>query len=512
MHPCVHAQSRPDHPAVVMAGSGAHLSYAELDAGSNRAAHYFRSLGIGDRGTIALCIENRPEFFEFVWGALRSGLYVVPISSRLTADEVEYIVRDSGASLLLVSHAIAASRHALRERLGGDVTLAMLDELAEGFAGWSEAVSAFPETPIEDQLAGSPMLYSSGTTGRPKGIRLPPLEERKIVATNPLVEIERAVFGMGEDTVYLCPAPLYHAAPLHYSLALQRLGGTVLVMEKFDPEATLAAIERHRVTAAQFVPTHFVRMLKLPEAVRARYDLSSLKVAIHAAAPCPVPVKRAIIDWWGPIVWEYYAGSEGAGTTIINSADWLAHPGSVGRAVGCIVHICDEAGDELPPGETGLVYFESPSLFSYHNDPGKTAGARNAKGWATLGDIGRLDGEGYLYLTDRQSFMIITGGVNVYPQEIENLLVTHGKVMDAAVIGAPDPDMGEQVVAVIQPVDWSEATPALADELTGWLRERLSGVKIPRRIDFRRELPREPTGKLYKRLLREEYWAAAEEP
>jgi fatty-acyl-CoA synthase len=512
MHPSVHAQTHPGKPAIIMAQSGETMSYAELDRASNKAAHYFRSLGIQDRETIALCVENRPDYFAIMWGALRSGLFVVPVSSKLTAEEVDYIVRDSGAKLLIISAWISASPRDIAKRLGGDVALAMFGDPVPGFASWQAAVAEKPVTPIADECAGSPMLYSSGTTGRPKGVRLPLSEDREIVAGNLLVEICRNVFGIDENAVYLCPAPLYHAAPLHYSLSVHRLGGTVVVMEKFDAEGTLRAIDRHKITSSQFVPTHFVRMLKLPEEVRARYGMASLKVAIHAAAPCPVPVKQAMIDWWGEIIWEYYAGSEGAGTTIINSQDWLAHPGSVGRPVGCAIHICDEGGEELPQGETGMVYFESASSFSYHNDAEKTAEARNAKGWATLGDIGRLDEEGYLYLTDRKSFMIISGGVNIYPQEIENLLITHDKVMDAAVIGAPDPEMGEKVVAIVQPIDWADATEAFAEELSNWMREHLSSIKLPRQIDFRKELPRQATGKLYKRLLRDEYWAAAEAP
>ncbi|MBC7986270.1 MAG: acyl-CoA synthetase [Sphingomonadaceae bacterium] len=507
MHPSVHARTQPDKPAVIMAGSGETLSYGELDRASNRAAHHFRAHGIGHDGAIALCLENSPRFLEIMIGALRAGIYAVPVPSRLTAEEVEYIVRDSGAALLIASRRIAADPADLAARLEG-IALGMTGDPAPGFASWDAMVAAQPDAPIADELAGSPMLYSSGTTGRPKGIRLPLPDDRSILTTNQLVVTMKAAFGFSADSVYLVPAPLYHAAPLHYSLSMLRIGGTIVAMEKFDPEAALAAIERYRITHAQFVPTHFVRMLKLPAAARARYDLSSLRFAIHAAAPCPVPVKQAMIDWWGPIIMEYYAGSEGCGTTIIGSADWLAHPGSVGRPVGCAVHICGDDGEDLPVGETGLVYFEGPNEFRYHNDPGKTAEARNACGWATLGDIGRLDAEGFLYLTDRKSFMIISGGVNIYPQEIENLLITHPRVMDAAVIGAPDAEMGEKVVAVVQPVNWKDATPEFAVELEAWLREHLSGVKIPRRIDFREELPREPTGKLLKRLLRDEYWKA----
>jgi acyl-CoA synthetase (AMP-forming)/AMP-acid ligase II len=359
------------------------------------------------------------------------------------------------------------------------------------------------------------MLYSSGTTGRPKGVRIPLPEDPAIDQANMLVALANQAFGISGNSTYLSPAPLYHAAPLRWSMTVHKLGGTVVVMEKFDPETALALIERYQITDGQFVPTHFVRMLKLPDEVRARYDHSSMKCAIHAAAPCPVPVKQAMIEWWGPVLYEYYAGTEGNGFTFITSAQWLERPGSVGRALSGIVRICDEHGDEVPPGVEGQVFFEptdpAAPLFEYHNDPVKTAESRNKHGWTSLGDVGRIDEEGYLYLTDRKSFMIISGGVNIYPQEIENLLVSHPKVADAAVIGAPDPDMGERVVAVVQPLDMADASPAFAAELEQFLAPQLSRVKLPRQIDFRAELPREATGKLYKRLLRDEYRAAAEQ-
>ncbi|MNL17169.1 Bile acid-coenzyme A ligase [compost metagenome] len=321
--------------------------------------------------------------------------------------------------------------------------------------------------------------------------------------------VAKTRFGVDETSVYLCPAPLYHAAPLRWSMGVQQLGGTVVLMDKFDPELALAAIDVHDVTHSQWVPTHFIRMLKLPEDARAKYDVSTLKLAIHASAPCPVPVKRAMIDWFGPILIEYYAGTEGNGMTIINSEEWLRKPGSVGKANFCVVHICDDEGNELPPGEVGNIYFQGDHPFEYHNDPEKTATAYDARGWTTLGDVGRLDEDGYLFLTDRKSFMIISGGVNIYPQEIENLLIQHPKVADAAVIGAPCAEMGERVVAVIQPADWADATPEFAAELSAWARQSLSGIKAPRQFDFMQELPRHDTGKLYKRLIRDEYWKDA---
>jgi len=314
------------------------------------------------------------------------------------------------------------------------------------------------------------------------------------------------LFGFQNDSVYLSPAPLYHAAPLRWCMSVQRLGGTVIVMEKFDPEQALALIEKYKVDVGQFVPTHFIRMLKLPPEVRAKYDVSSMRSAVHAAAPCPIPVKEQMIEWWGPVIHEYYAGSEGNGFCYIGPEEWLAHKGSVGKAVTAELRICGEDGEALPPRTEGVVYFANGAPLTYHNAPEKIAENTNRHGWTTLGDVGWMDEEGYLYLTDRKSFMIISGGVNIYPQEIENLLVTHPKVADAAVVGAPDEEMGEKVVAVIQPMEWGLASDDLKSELAAFCRANLSHVKSPRVIDFMEELPRHPTGKLYKRLIRDAYW------
>lgn len=505
-HPAHHARTMPDKPAVIMAGSGEVMTYAELDAASNRFAQALRARGLGIGDTVALCFDNHPVFFALCWGAQRAGLVYVAISCRLTAPEVAYIVSDSGAGLLVSTAVLGAMLdHVAREV--PHVPQLRLDGTGEH--DLRAALDAMPATPVADERAGVDMLYSSGTTGKPKGVRVPLPEDPAIGAPNSLVQMASAAFGFGAHSVYLSPAPLYHAAPLRWSMTVHRLGGTVVCMEKFDAEAALALIERWRVTDSQWVPTHFVRMLKLDEAVRRKYDLSSLACAVHAAAPCPVPVKHAMIDWWGPILREYYAGTEGNGFTFISSEEWLQRPGSVGRPLLGVLHICDENGDEVPPGTEGQVFFESETRFSYHNDPAKTREATNKHGWTSLGDVGWMDDEGYLYLTDRKSFMIISGGVNIYPQEIENLLVTHPAVADVAVIGAPDADMGERVVAVVQPVDMARAGPALAAELIDWLAPQLSRVKLPRQIDFRADLPREPTGKLFKRLLRDEYKAAA---
>ncbi len=510
-HPSHHARANPDKPACIMSGSGEVLTYGELDARSNQGAHLFRASGIGPGDAIAVFMENSPRYYEILWATQRAGIRVTCISSKLTPGEVDYIVRDSEAKALIASRALAEVALATAQGLAG-LTLWMTEGEVTPFANFEAARAAFPTTPIADECAGAVMLYSSGTTGRPKGVRRANAAAgpQPIDGPNPLAQIGQALLGFSPDMIYLSPAPLYHAAPLGWSMAVQHLGGTVVMMERFDPEAALAAIQTYRITSAQWVPTHFVRMLKLPKETRDRYDVSSLTSVFHAAAPCPVPVKEAMIAWWGPIVHEYYAGTEGNGFCFISAAEWLSKKGSVGRGLTAQIKICDEAGDELPPRAEGVIYFAGGGEFEYHNDPDKTAQSRHPKGWTTLGDVGWIDEEGYLFLTDRKSFMIISGGVNIYPQEIENLLITHPKVADVAVVGAPHEEMGEEVVAVIQPADWAEAGDALAAELSAFARANLSHVKAPRRIDFMRELPRHATGKLYKRLIRDAYWGKSD--
>ncbi|MEE4201545.1 MAG: acyl-CoA synthetase [Erythrobacter sp.] len=504
MHPITHAANRPDHPAVIMAGSGARMSFREMDEEADRFAQLLRARGFGEGDGFAVLLENRMEFFTLVWGSQRSGTMLVPISSRLTAPEIAYILRDSESRLIITSTAFDEVIEGVREQCP-EADVLVMD--ADGEEDFASALAKHPAEPIADQSAGIVMLYSSGTTGRPKGIRPAPPEDPDVQAPNPLMGL--AIMGAGMPTdgsmVYLSPAPLYHAAPIGWATTVHRLGGTVVVMEKFEPEAALAAIERYGVTDSQWVPTHFVRFLKLDPEIRTKYDLSSHQRALHAAAPCPVPIKREMIEWWGPIINEYYAGSEGIGMTLVKSPEWLSHPGSVGPAIYGTLHICGPDGEEVAAGEDGLIFFENALLPTYHNDPDKTADAMHRKGWMTLGDIGHVDEDGYLYLTDRKSHMIISGGVNIYPQEIENLLVTHDKVMDAAVIGAPDPDLGEKVVAVVQPLDMDEAGEALEEELRDFLAPSLSRVKMPKLFDFRPDLPREANGKLYKRELRDEY-------
>ncbi len=507
MHPSVHAQSTPDKPALICAGSGQVITYRALDDRSNQVAQLFRSLGLKAGDHIAILLENQARYFEVCWGAQRSGLVYTAMSTRLTEAEAAYIVQDCAAKAVISSRAMAASAEALPALCPNVKTWLMMDGAIPGWERYEDAVAAQPAQRIADETAGGDMLYSSGTTGRPKGVFVPVLEPR-IDAPNPLIELNRKLYGTGPDTIYLSPAPQYHAAPLRFTMTVQRLGGTVVMMEHFDAEEYLRLVEKHRCTHSQLVPTMFVRMLKLPEDVRRKYDLSSLRCAIHAAAPCPVPVKQQMIDWWGPIVFEYYGGTEGNGLTMLNSAEWLAHKGSVGRATVGELKICDdETGEELPQGQTGTVYFANGRPFEYHNDPEKTAGSRNPKGWTTLGDVGYVDADGYLYLTDRKAYMIISGGVNIYPQEAENVLITHPKVADVAVFGVPNEEFGEEVKAVVQPRDMRDAGPALAAELIAFCREQLSHIKCPKSVDFEEELPRAPTGKLYKRLLKDRYWA-----
>jgi acyl-CoA synthetase (AMP-forming)/AMP-acid ligase II len=510
MHPARIAETTPDKPALIMAESGEQLTFGELDALSNQGAQLFRSLGLQTGDCVAIFMENNLHFLPICWAAQRAGLYYTCISSRLTAGEVEYILGDCNAKVLIASHGLAKVAGELTEALKW-LRLFMVGGTIPGYAGYEHALDAMPRTPIADETAGADMLYSSGTTGRPKGVRIP-LQQQPIDGPSPLVGLVQVLFGLNSETVYLSPAPLYHAAPLRYSMAVQRLGGTVVVMEHFDAERALGFIEKYRINASQFVPTMFVRMLKLPDAVRLGYDVSSLKSAIHAAAPCPVDVKRKMIEWWGPVIHEYYAGTEGNGFCYVGSTDWLTHPGTVGRSLLGEIHICDDDGNELAVGEEGTIFFASISEFQYHNDPKKTAESRHPRHpeWSTLGDVGRLDAEGYLYLTDRKAFMIISGGVNIYPQEAENLLISHPKVADVAVIGVPNEEFGEEVKAVVQPADWRDAGPAFADELIAYCRANLSPIKCPRSVDFERELPRHPTGKLYKRLIRDRYWGKRE--
>ena len=505
-HPSVHARSHPDKIAYQMAGSGKAITYRELDALSNQGANLFRALGLEAGDHIAFLMENRLAFMEIAWAAQRAGLYYTAISRYLTKDEIAYIIKDCGAKLFITSPACAEQVRQIISSDPGAPLFFMLDVPEPGFRSWDEEMATQPATPVANEVAGYDMLYSSGTTGRPKGIKKA-FENLPIDEPNKFLKILCAdMCGMGSDSIYLSPAPLYHAAPLRFNMMATVLGGTSIIMEHFDAEQFLSLVERYKATQSQLVPTMFVRMLKLPDNVRTAYDVSSLKGAIHAAAPCPIDVKAKMIDWWGPILIEYYAGSEGNGVTVCTSQQWLAHRGSVGRAVVGKIKILGEDGQEMPTGEIGQVYFAEAPVFTYHNDPEKTKRAYNDKGWSTLGDVGYLDSEGFLYLTDRKSYMIISGGVNIYPQETEDVLITHPYVADVAVFGVPNEEMGEEVKAVVQPHDMAHAGKALEEQLILFCRQRLSPIKCPRSVDFEAELPRTPTGKLVKRHLRDRYW------
>ena len=510
MHPRHFAQVTPVRPAIVMAASDASTSYADLDAVANRGAQLFRSLGIGPGDTVAVWLKNCLEYYQIYWAAQRAGLYLCPISSQLTADEAAYILNDSGSKLLVTHADVAAARALTDNRVARIPDVAHILDLGTGLAAvpsWQAAVAAQPATRIGDESAGYHLVYSSGTTGRPKGIRLP-LSGEPADAPHMLAERMAARYGIGPDSVLLSPAPLYHTAPLAFGMSAHRLGATLVIMDRFDAEDVLRLIEKHRVTFMQMVPTMFIRLLALPDDVRAQYDISSLTRIVHAAAPCPVEVKRRMILWLGPIVYEYYGGSEGNGSTFITPEEWLTHPGSVGRADWGTLHICGDDGEEVGPNVDGLVYFEGGWDFQYLNDPDKTRDARHPRhsGWSTFGDIGHLDADGYLYLTDRKSFMIISGGVNIYPQEAENLLIQHPEVADVAVIGVPHVEMGEEVKAVVQPKNWNDAGPDLAARLIAHCRDHLSPIKCPRSVDFDPALPRHDTGKLYKQAVRKRYW------
>ena len=507
MHLSEIARRTPDKPAVVMSDGSRGMTFAELDRRSLQVEALLHQHGIGAKDHVALVMDNGPEFLEVAWGAQRAGTLWTPVNWHLTEDEAAYVVSDCGARVLFATEATGDLAARIVGRSPGVEAAYVAGESREGLVDYVAARDAAPAAQSADEVEGTYFFYSSGTTGTPKGIR--PNHAFPPFGTGLAIEhVMASSFGFGADSVYLCPAPLYHAAPIGWSMGAQRNGGSVVLMEKFDPLACLRAIEQHGVTHVQFVPTHFVRMLKLPEEQRRAFDLSSLQVVIHAAAPCPVDVKRQMIDWLGPKIMEFYAGSEGSGMTVISAPEWLAHPGSVGRAALGTLHIVGEDGEELPPGEVGTVYFEGGGTFEYYNDPEKTAKAFNDKGWATLGDLGSLDEEGYLYLADRRTDLIISGGVNVYPAEVEEALVLHPAVADVAVIGVPDDEMGQAVRAVVQPAADRVPGPELAEELLTHCRTALAGFKRPRSVVFVDELPRLPTGKLLRRRVREEHGGA----
>lgn len=511
MYPGHHSRSTPDKAAQIMASTGKVTTYRELDDAANRLARLLHDRGLREGDHISIFAENHPRYYEAFWAAMTSGLYFTTINRYLSPEEAAYLVNDSGSSVLITTAAMAKTAAQMLDLIPDCQHRLMIDGAVDGFESYEDAVADMPAEPLLRLPKGEVMLYSSGTTGRPKGIKraLTGVEVHD-ASLSGIGMLEHHLLGMDEDSVYLSPAPMYHSAPLMWTAGVHELGGTAVVMDRFDPERFLAYVEQYSVTDSQLVPTMFIRMLKLPEEVRNRYDLSSLKMAVHAAAPCPVAVKEQMIEWWGPIIQEYYAATEGSGLCFIGAQEWLDHKGSVGKAMMGTLHICDDDGRELPTGEPGLVYFDQQTVpFEYHGDPEKTKNSRHPEheGWTTVGDVGYVDQEGYLYLTDRATFMIISGGVNIYPQEIEACFALHPKVADVAVFGLPDEEMGEYVHAVVQLEEGMEPTDSLAEELRSYARDHLAGYKVPRVVDFRADFPRLPTGKLYKKPLREEYLA-----
>ena len=498
-----------------MASTGEEVTHAELEARANRLAHALRDHGLAPGDHYSIFMENNDRYLEACAAGERSGLYYTCINSYLTAEEVAYIVDNSDSQVLITSPAKRDIALAAAKACPKLTRILVVDEPGgaddDRVRDYVEATSSFPDTPIADEQLGTPMLYSSGTTGRPKGIARP-LPVQPPGEMMPLFQFLTGLWHYREDMIYLSPAPLYHSAPQAAVNLTIRIGGTVVIMERFDPVEYLRLIERYQVTHSQLVPTMFSRMLKMPEEERTRFDLSSLEIAVHAAAPCPVQVKEQMIEWWGPIIHEYYGATEGLGFTACNSEEWLAHKGSVGKVMLGDLHILDDEMNELPMGQPGTIWFKTATPFEYHNDPDKTAESTSPDGtMTTVGDVGYVDEDNYLYLTDRKTFMIISGGVNIYPQETEDLLITHPKVADAAVIGVPNDDLGEEVKAIVQPMPGVEPNDEFTEELLAFCREHLSRQKVPRTIDYRDELPRLPTGKLYKRKLRDEYWGEGQQ-
>lgn len=508
-YPGKYAEVAPNRLAVVMARTGDSLSYQELEHRSCRFAQMMWDAGLRPGDHVAIFSDNHIRYFEAYWAAMRSGLYFTTVNRFLTAEEAAYIVEDCGAQVLVASQAVRDVAVEMLPAIPNCAVRLMFDGAAEGYENFESVVNEYPSEPLDDEPKGSLMLYSSGTTGKPKGIKRP-LDGSKITDPDLIgAGLVGGIFGINDESVYLSPAPLYHSAPLSFTTGTQSVGGTVVVLEKFDPLEALEAIERYSVTHSQWVPTMFTRMLKLSEEERNRWNLSTHKLAIHAAAPCPVEIKKQMFEWWGPILHEYYAGTELNGFCYVGPEDWISHPGTVGKPLIGSLHICDEDGVELPAGEAGLIYFErEEQTFEYHQAPDKTKSSQHPNNalWTTLGDVGRVDDDGFLYLTDRKAFMIISGGVNIYPQEIEDRLILHPEVADVAVFGVPNEDFGEEVKAVVQPVQGVNADEHLARRLDEYAKEHIAGYKVPRSIDFREELPRLPTGKLYKRVLRDEYW------
>ena len=508
MHPAIHAVNKPDKSAYVMAETGEVVTYGQLNDRSNQCAQLFRSLGVQVGDHIAMLMENHARYLELCWGAQRAGLIFTAISTHASQEEATYILDNCDAVLLITSRRVADLARAACAGATRVTHRLMIDGTGDGFLSYESLRDQQPAQAIADECAGIDMLYSSGTTGRPKGVAVE-YDRKDITSLLPALRGLSAMFQFSESMVYLSTAPLYHAAPLRFNMLVMFQGGTAIVMERFDAARALELVRIHRITHSQWVPIMFSRMLALPATLRDQTDVTSMKYAIHAAAPCPVAIKQAMMDWWGPVIYEYYGSTEAIGISVITPAEWLTHKGSVGKAIVGRARIVDEdTGWEVPRGQTGTLYFSDGPSVSYHRDPEKTASIRNKKGWYTVGDIGHLDDDGYIYLTDRQAFVIISGGVNIYPQETEHALMNHPKVADVAVFGIPNQEFGEEVKAVVQLRDHREASAGLASELILYCREHLSHIKCPRTIEFMESLPRLDNGKLYKQKLKQRFIAA----
>lgn len=498
------AERQPAKLAAAMANTTDRLSYAALDHEADRVARMLQDFGIAEGGSIALLHENNLRTLSLWWGARRAGLYYVPLGTRLRPEELAHIVRDCGAAAVFVSEGLEPLGTALVAALPTTAAVPIyVDGTSERLRDFRPLLAAASAPPSPTGVFGREMIYSSGTTGRPKGIRRELASTANAMLLPELEHRMREVYRIDSATTYLSLAPLYHATGRFLNRVIES-GGTVVILPKFDPEQALAAIEAFAVSHSQWVPTMFNRILALPDAVRFRYDLSSHKVALHAAAPCPVPIKRAMIDWWGPIVDEYYGGSENAGVTFITAREWLDRPGSVGRSITGRIHILPEDGGNIDraPGEIGLIYFEGGLTFRYTT--GDDAAA-SGPGFTTYGDLGHVDADGYLYISDRRSDLIISGGVNIYPKEVELVLEGHPAVREVAVIGIADPEFGQEVKAIVCTPDAIVQDSALAEELLTFCRMRLSTIKCPRSVAFIDDMPRNDNGKLLKRTLRDRF-------
>jgi long-chain acyl-CoA synthetase len=499
------SQLAPERPAVIMAETGATTSYRDLEDASRALAAAMIAWGLQPGERIAVFMENEPAFLTAVWAGLRAGLRVVPVNRYLKAPEVLYIVKDSDSKVLFASNALAEVAVEAARLLAGSVEhLLSAGGSIEGYRELGSVLREFAEVQPEERNVGAIMTYTAGSTGRPKGVHVDIPERRYSDGLGDSVDWIGPMLGFSPGDRFFIAAPLYHTAPLSVAVSVLATGGTLVLLARFDAAAALEHLQRYRVSHGYLVPTMMLRMLKLPEAQRADFDPSHTVAFLHTGEPCPVQVKRAMIDWWGPKFYDMYGASELPQGTVISSEEWLRKPGSVGRPFGCRVHILDDEGHELGPGQTGVIHLEAPESASirYHKAPEKSAAMRNAHGWVTVGDIGYLDDEGFLFLTDRKSNMVISGGVNIYPRESEDVLLLHPEVLDAVCFGVPDPDMGERLVAVVVARDAEASGEALGERLIRHCRDQMANFKCPRQVFFEAELPRLPTGKIAKHEVR----------